>query len=452
MQKGQQYHFAHFYFGSFYEFRKTAGINQEYLVAAVDGGLTPPRDYSPNKFWVNFRSGKVRDATQAEWNSGVAVPPDRSTKGPFFRPQANEPISFEGKLFRKSGPKWPIVPALVSPDRRWIAVQSWDGKDYTDQGINIRFLPELWEHGRFFIDLYDVSSGRKLAAIAGTERGLLRADGALQTYWLKSRYFIFQLGSHLERMLVCEVPTDGQDESDADLQPSPVYNLPPPSRGTLYFTGQNSATGIDANGVPGFEILRVQAGISNPAGTCVWHGNLTDELGKFIDLAEGRETFPAGDNTIVLDFNGYKIARFGEDARYRIADVVLTCGSDEITSYGLFLTQPFRATQFEYAVADFTLIPSPTTATINPGESARYRYALKPLAGFPGIVNVAVSDLPPNATGTFSIQSLIGGAWTDLTIATASKTPPGTYTVNVIGTSGSLTHSFPVSITVSGQN
>lgn len=210
-------------------------------------------------------------------------------------------------------------------------------------------------------------------------------------------------------------------------------------------------TGIDANGIPGFEILRVRAGISNPAGTCVWYGSLTDELCKFIDLAQGRETFPTGDNTIVLDFNGYKIARFGADGRYRLADVVVTCGADEITSPGLFLTQPFQATQFEYAIADFVLIPSPAAATINQGGTVRYRYALTPLAGFSG-VKVAVSGLPPNATGTLSIPSLIGGGWTDLTIATGSNTPPGTYTVNVTGTSGSLTHSFPASITVSGQN
>jgi hypothetical protein len=141
-------------------------------------------------------------------------------------------------------------------------------------------------------------------------------------------------------------------------------------------------TGIDANGIPGFEILRVRAGISNPAGTCVWYGSLTDELCKFIDLAQGRETFPTGDNTIVLDFNGYKIARFGADGRYRLADVVVTCGADEITSPGLFLTQPFQATQFEYAIADFVLIPSPAAATINQGGTVRYRYALTPPGRF----------------------------------------------------------------------
>jgi hypothetical protein len=458
MQKAQQNHFARFDFGSFYEFRKTTGVTQEYLVAAVDGGMAPPRDYSPNKFWVNFRSGNVRHATQAEWDSGIVVPQRRHTKGVILPPQTDDGVLFRDRLFQKSGPQWPLITfewARLSPDQKWVAVQSWEGKDYAN-GLGIIFPPR-GGHGKFFIDLYEVSSGRKLAAIAGAERDTLEADEPLGlTFWIASRYFIVPLGSHIERMLVCEVATDGQDESVIDLEtdtgPPLPYPLPPPSRSPWYFTGHNSATGIDANGVPGFEILRVQAGIFNPAGTCLWRGNLTDELGRYIDFAQGRETFSAGDNTIVLDFNGYKIARFGEDGRYRVADVVVSCGSDEIVSLGLFLTQPFQATQFEYAVADFTLIPSPTTATINPGGSARFRYALNLIAGFSALVNVTVSDLPPNATGTVSIPALIGGGGTYLTITTATNTPPGTYTVNVIGTSGSLTHSFPVSITVSAQN
>ena len=49
----------HFMFGDPYEFRETARSTQEYLVAAVEHG----KEYSPNKFWVNLRSGHVRDAS-----------------------------------------------------------------------------------------------------------------------------------------------------------------------------------------------------------------------------------------------------------------------------------------------------------------------------------------------------------------------------------------------------
>ena len=80
---------------------------------------------------------------------------------------------------------------------------SWEGQDYGNGDI----IAPRGKPGRFFIDLYEVSSGQRFAAIEGIHRDDLRADVPLTaTFWIESRYFIVQLGSHLERMLVCEVP------------------------------------------------------------------------------------------------------------------------------------------------------------------------------------------------------------------------------------------------------
>ena len=205
----------HFMFGSPYEFRKNTVTTQEYLVAAVDGGYNPPRNYSPNKSWVDLRSGRVRDATQPEWDSGVLIRQSFRARGPYFEPEpangvaSGDAVLLQGKLFRKSGPQWPLSAeyARVSPDGNWIAVQSWDGKNYANG--NIPLLGPHGGSGEFFIDLYGVSSGRRFASIAGEEHDTLEADEPLgPTFWLESRYFILKLGSHLEKMLVCEVPTN----------------------------------------------------------------------------------------------------------------------------------------------------------------------------------------------------------------------------------------------------
>lgn len=199
MRKAQM---DHFLYGWDYEFRKTVAVTQEYLVAAVDGFA---KDYSGNKFWVNLRSGQVRSATDSEWKEGMVVPRGRLVKGPLFEPKTEEGVLFVGKLFRKSGPQWPLPgeQVRISTDEKWIAVQSWEGRDYHNGDI----IAPRGGYGKFFIDLYDVASGRRFAAIEGTERGSLTADEPLGfTFWLESRYFIVQLGSHLERMLVCEVP------------------------------------------------------------------------------------------------------------------------------------------------------------------------------------------------------------------------------------------------------
>jgi len=193
---------------------KTARITQEYLVAAVDGAyLRPPRDYSPNKLWVSLQSGKVRSATQTEWESGQLVPQSSYIKGRSYEPKTEEGVLLEGKLFRKSGPQWPILGehARISPDEKWLAVQSWQGQDYGNGDI----IAPWGKPGRFFIDLYEVSSGQRVAVIEGIHRDDLRADVPLTvTFWLESRYFLVQLGSHLERMLVCEVSNLGLSRQD----------------------------------------------------------------------------------------------------------------------------------------------------------------------------------------------------------------------------------------------
>jgi hypothetical protein len=208
MKKAQMDRFD---FGSPYEFSKTTGITQEYLVAAVNGGFRPPREYSRNKFWVNLRSGEVRRATEAEWEEGALVRQSFPGRGPFWETEtekgarSQDGVLFQGRLFRKSGPQWSpsAEDGRISPSGKWIAVQSWEGRDYHTGDI----VAPRGGHGEFFIDLYDVSSGRRFAAINGTIRDTLRADEELMhTFWLESRYFIVQLGSHVERMLVCEVP------------------------------------------------------------------------------------------------------------------------------------------------------------------------------------------------------------------------------------------------------
>jgi hypothetical protein len=127
----------------------------------------------------------------------------------FYEPTTEKGVLFEGVVFPKSGPQWPIPgeQARVSPDRRLIAVQSWEGQDYRNGNI----VAPKSKPGKFFIDLYEVSSGRRFAAIEGVHKGSLRADVPLMlTGWLQSRYFIVQLGSHLEQMLVCEVPDQAE--------------------------------------------------------------------------------------------------------------------------------------------------------------------------------------------------------------------------------------------------
>jgi malectin (di-glucose binding ER protein) len=58
--------------------------------------------------------------------------------------------------------------------------------------------------------------------------------------------------------------------------------------------------------------------------------------------------------------------------------------------------------------------------------------------------------LPSGASASFNPTSISGSGSSTLTVATASSTPPGSYTLTSTGTSGSLLHSASVVLTVSG--
>ena len=88
------------------------------------------------------------------------------------------------------------------------------------------------------------------------------------------------------------------------------------------------------------------------------------------------------------------------------------------------------------------------------GGSTTYAVTIKPSNGFSGPVQLGLSGLPigvlPSITRPgFSPNPVpAGGTSSTLTVTPGSKTATGTYTLTITGTSGSLTHSFQVSLTV----
>ncbi len=90
--------------------------------------------------------------------------------------------------------------------------------------------------------------------------------------------------------------------------------------------------------------------------------------------------------------------------------------------------------------ASFALSANPSSQTVTPGGNTSYVVSLTAASGFTASVNLSVSGLPTNATGSFNPTSVSAGASSTLTITTASNTPIGNFTFTVTGTSGSLTN------------
>ena len=99
-------------------------------------------------------------------------------------------------------------------------------------------------------------------------------------------------------------------------------------------------------------------------------------------------------------------------------------------------------------VSDFS-ISAPSPETVHRGSSVSFLVTITPLSGFSGSVSLSVTGLPSRSSASFSPASASGPSWTSsLKITTSSKTPTGTKTLTIKGTSGSLSHTTTVQLTV----
>src|SRR5256886_45077 len=107
---------------------------------------------------------------------------------------------------------------------------------------------------------------------------------------------------------------------------------------------------------------------------------------------------------------------------------------------------------------DFSIAANPTSITLQPGGTSSSSITVSSLNSFSGTVTLTDSISPVTSNPpaiSLSSNSLTlssgGSAGSTLSITTTSSTTPGSYVIVVTGTSGSLSHSVSVSLTVAQQ-
>ena len=116
--------------------------------------------------------------------------------------------------------------------------------------------------------------------------------------------------------------------------------------------------------------------------------------------------------------------------------------SGQLVVYGLLATTP-----------DFNLSAAPGSSTISQGQNASYTITVSPQAGFEGLISFTFANCPLGATCSFTPSSVTLGsapASATLTILTSKGTTAGTYSVMATASSGAISHSAAVSLTVQG--
>jgi hypothetical protein len=87
------------------------------------------------------------------------------------------------------------------------------------------------------------------------------------------------------------------------------------------------------------------------------------------------------------------------------------------------------------------------------GDSTTYTATVAALNGFGDGVGLTLLGLPASVgSATFSPAGVTGAGSSQLTVKTLATAPPGTYSLNVTGTSGSINHTATVSLTVTARD
>src|SRR6266571_3840960 len=115
----------------------------------------------------------------------------------------------------------------------------------------------------------------------------------------------------------------------------------------------------------------------------------------------------------------------------------LTSNDQNAPNMNEFFTTP--------AGPDFSLSANPDTLSFVDGQSASSTISIKSTAGFNGAVSLSAASTPAGVT-TSCVPASISGSQTSA--CTVSGTTPGSYTVVVTGTNGTLSHTASIAVTV----
>jgi hypothetical protein len=116
--------------------------------------------------------------------------------------------------------------------------------------------------------------------------------------------------------------------------------------------------------------------------------------------------------------------------------------------YGTWSSPIWSFTTAGAVTNDFSLQASPSSQAVNQGGSVTYTVLTTTTSGSSQSIALSVANLPSGVTASFNPSTVSSGSQSILTLSATSSAATGTYSLTLVGTGSSASHTTPFSATV----
>jgi uncharacterized membrane protein len=206
--------------------------------------------------------------------------------------------------------------------------------------------------------------------------------------------------------------------------------------------------GLSVTPAPGFTLTAAPPSVTITAGSSTTTSiHVTGSGGFAGNVTMALSGLPTG---VTAAFTPASIAPGGTSTLKLTAALTATASSGSLTLTGSSgsLTSTIPIGLSVTPAPGFTLTAAPSSLTVGAGLSATSSISVTGIGGFTGNVALAVSGLPAGVTATFTPASVAAGVPSTLKLTASSSAPLSSGNLTLTGSSGSLTATAPISLSV----
>jgi kumamolisin len=220
-------------------------------------------------------------------------------------------------------------------------------------------------------------------------------------------------------------------------------------------SGLINALAGSSSSTPGFSLSASPTSVSvaqGKSGTSTITSTVTDGFDSSISLSASGQ--PTG---VTVSFSPTSITGAGSSTLTLTVASTTAAGTYSIkvtgTSGSIVETTTVSLTVTSTTTTkNFTLKLSPASLTIDEGGSASTTLTITSEGGFNSAVELSANEFPSGVSATASANPVTppanGSKTVTITFSATRRAPTGTTTIELIGTSGSLSNSVPITLTV----